>query len=75
MHPIVDGIEQEYGNQLVVYRLDYRNPADAQIAHVYAVRAHPVLLVIGRTGSVIQRWDGVVSPDLIREYLQQALAD
>jgi hypothetical protein len=70
MHPIVDGIEREYSKQLVVYRLDYRNPADARIAQSYAVRTHPVLLVIDTKGGVIKRWDGVVLAAHIREFVQ-----
>lgn len=61
MHPIVNGIETSYADALTVYRLDYANPQDQRVAHAYAVRVHPVLLLIDADGDVVRRWDGVVS--------------
>lgn len=61
MHPIVDGIQSQYASVLTVYTLDYHQPADQRIAHAYAVRSHPVLIVIDHTGAQGRRFDGVVS--------------
>ena len=61
MHPIVDGIETSNADALTVYRLDYADPQDQRVAHAYAVRVHPVLLLIDAEGVVVRRWDGVVS--------------
>lgn len=69
MHPIVDGIESEYSSTIKVYRLDYRNPNHKRYAHFYAVRTHPVVLVLNGAGNSIKRWDGVVSPTLIQAFI------
>jgi thioredoxin-related protein len=61
MQPIVDGIQLQYAGVLTVYQLDYNQPADQRIAHAYAVRSHPVLLIIDRTGVQVARWSGIVS--------------
>ena len=65
MHPIVDGIELQYAPTISVYRLDYNDPADQRIAHAYAVRSHPVLLVIDQSGVQVARWSGIVADDQI----------
>jgi hypothetical protein len=65
MHPIVDGIKAQYAGVLTVYKLDYNQPTDQRIAHAYAVRSHPVTLVIDRTGAQVARWSGIVSEDEI----------
>jgi thioredoxin-like negative regulator of GroEL len=61
MQPIVDGIESQYASVLTVYQLDYNQPAEQRIAHAYAVRSHPVLLVIDQTGVPVARFNGIVS--------------
>lgn len=61
MHPIVDGIQLQYAGRLIVYKLDYNQAADQRIAHAYAVRSHPVILVIDRDGVPVARWSGIVS--------------
>lgn len=65
MHPIVDGIESQYAPTISVYRLDYNNPTDQRIAHAYAVRSHPVLLVIDQSGTQVSRWSGIVTEEEI----------
>lgn len=65
MHPIVDGIESQYAPTISVYRLDYNDPSDQRIAHAYAVRSHPVLLVIDQSGVQVARWSGIVAEDQI----------
>ena len=65
MHPIVDGIESQYAPTISVYRLDYNDPSDQRIAHAYAVRSHPVLLVIDQSGVQVARWSGIVADDQI----------
>ncbi|MBM4413935.1 MAG: hypothetical protein FJ040_10905 [Chloroflexi bacterium] len=61
----MNGIETTYADALTVYRLDYADPQDQRVAHAYAVRVHPVLLLIDAEGSVVRRWDGVVSQEEI----------
>ena len=73
MHPIVDGIESQYASTITVYRLDYNNPDDQRIAHAYAVRSHPVLLVIDQSGATLTRWSGIVAADEIVSALRNLM--
>lgn len=73
MHPIVDGIESQYAPIIAVYRLDYNNPDDQRIAHAYAVRSHPVLLVIDQSGATVTRWSGIVAADEIVSALRNQI--
>jgi hypothetical protein len=61
MHPVVDGIEAQYAPAITVYRLDYNQPDQQRIAHAYAVRSHPVTLVIDQSGRQVARWSGIVN--------------
>ncbi|MFZ9856840.1 MAG: hypothetical protein ACO3F2_00725 [Roseiflexaceae bacterium] len=61
MHPVVDGIQSQYTDVLTIYKLDYNQPADQRIAQTYAVRSHPVVIVIDQTGAQVSRFNGVVS--------------
>lgn len=73
MHPIVDGIESRFATQITVYRLDYNNPDDQRIAHAYAVRSHPVLLIIDQAGAQAARWSGIASADEIVSALRNLM--
>ncbi len=73
MHPIVNGIESRYASQITVYRLDYNNPDDQRAAHAYAVRSHPVLLVIDQSGAQVARWSGIVATDDVMSALRNLL--
>lgn len=74
MQPIVDGIQLQYAGVLTVYQLDYNQPADQRIAHAYAVRSHPVLLIIDRTGVQVARFNGVVSEAEVMSALRNLVA-
>jgi thioredoxin-related protein len=73
MHPIVDGIESRLAAQITVYRLDYNDPDDQRIARAYAVRSHPVLLVIDQSGVQVARWSGIVAEDEIVSALRNLI--
>lgn len=73
MRPVVDGIESQYAPAINIYRLDYNQPVDQRIAHAYAVRSHPVTLVIDQTGAQVARWSGIVSDAEIAFVLRDLL--
>ncbi len=57
--PIVDRLTHQFKGCLTVVRADYATPQGLQLAQQYAVKSHPVILVIDRGGSVTSRINGV----------------
>ena len=57
--PIVDRLDQQFTGCLTVVRANYASPDGLQLAQQYGVKAHPVVVVIDRAGSVTTRFNGV----------------
>ena len=74
MAPIVDGLEQKYGEQMAVQRLD-ANTADGQaVMRAYRILGHPTLLLFDRSGQEVERFIGPQTVETIETALQELLA-
>ena len=69
MMPIVNGLEEDFGDQIAFQRLNVDEPEGKMAAREYKVRGHPTMVLIDRSGEVVSRHVGV----LPREFLVQAI--
>lgn len=58
MTPIVDGLEQSYGDQLVFRRIDAIEGDGPAIVREYRVPGHPTTLIFDSQGQEVQRFIG-----------------
>lgn len=57
MTPIVNGLEQEYGDRIVFQSLNVDEPEGRVVAQTYRVRGHPTIVIVDSKGEVV--WTGV----------------
>ena len=75
MGPIVDGLEEEYGGELEVVRLDFGDRANKNVLRALRVSAHPTFVLFGRDGTVRTTWLGERSAAEIRPLIRAELTD
>ena len=73
MAPIVDGLEQTYGEQIVVKRINALNEDGPEIMRQYRIPGHPATIIFNKVGQETQRLIGPQPAEVIAEALQQAL--
>lgn len=74
MHPVVDGIEADYSNELQVLRLDFNGELAGDVARDLGVRSHPTTLLIGADGAIVERYRGPVPTGDLRRTVEDLLA-
>lgn len=62
--PIVNGIEQDYGNRLRVVHLDARDPDNRAVAAQIGVQMTPTYVLFDAQGSEVWRSSGTVNRPL-----------
>lgn len=75
MKPIVDGLEQKYGAQMVVRRINANEGDGPAIMYDYKIPGHPVILIFDRQGQEVKRLIGPQPVEAIEEVLQPVLED
>jgi thioredoxin-like negative regulator of GroEL len=73
MTPIVDGLEQEYGGQIVVQRINAEQGDGPAIMREYRILGHPTLLIFDSQGQEVQRLMGPQSAQGLEVLLQDVL--
>lgn len=68
--PIVDGIEQEHGSNLVVIRLNVQEPAGASLADRFGFRTTPTFILFGSDGEQALRSVGAIDPAQVRALIE-----
>lgn len=68
------GIAQRHQAQLAWYALDYQRAEVRTMAAYYAVKSHPVTLLIDATGQVRLRINGIPDAATIEQALPQIIA-
>lgn len=72
MKPIVDGLEEDYGDRMAFLRLDAQNEGrDAFTA--YALRGHPSFVIIDTSGKVLWKSVGEQPRSRLEMGVRQAL--
>jgi thioredoxin-like negative regulator of GroEL len=71
--PIVDGLEEQYGDQVAVKRINADLGQGPAVMKEYRILGHPTLLVFDQTGREVDRLLGPQPADQVEELLQQTL--
>ncbi len=72
MRPIVDGIEEKFGDQLAVRRVNAAVGDGPEIMSGYRIPGHPTVLIFDEAGNEIQRLVGVQPAENIEVILALA---
>lgn len=76
MLPIVNGLEEQHGNQVDFLYLNAQDGGSGQAAFDYfALRGHPAVLILSSDGKVVWQGVGVVEGRVLDEQLQIVLDD
>jgi len=73
MAPIVDGIEEQYGEQIVVKRVNAEVGDGPEIVKAYRIPGHPTTLIFDKEGSEVQRLFGPQSTEVVEEAVRRVL--
>lgn len=74
MAPIVDGIEQTYGDKIAVKRVNADVGEGPTIMRSYRIQGHPTTLVFDNEGQEVQRFFGPQSSETVQEVLEKIIA-
>lgn len=69
MTPIVDGIEEKFGTQLAVRRVNAAVGDGPEIMSRYRLPGHPTVLIFDEAGKEVQRLLGVQPAATVEEIL------
>lgn len=69
----MDGLEEQYGGQLTVKRINAGVGDGPTIMKAYRILGHPTLLIFDRSGREVERLLGPQPVELIEQTLQQIL--
>lgn len=75
MQPVVDGLEDEYYDQIEFQRLDANSLNGKAAFQAYGLRGHPSFVVIDPAGAVLWLSLGEQSKDAVSQALQDILID
>lgn len=71
--PIVNGLEDEFGSEISVVRLNAADSESAALQSQYGLRGHPSFVVLDASGDVIERFFGPQSEETLRMATELAL--
>jgi thioredoxin-like negative regulator of GroEL len=74
MSPIVDGLEQKYGQAIAVRRVNANLDDGPAIMRAYRLQGHPTTLIFDRQGQEVQRLLGPQPAETVAEILDETLA-
>ena len=71
MKPVVDGLAQEYADQLdfVIYANLRSTPEIAEFSGSKGISVVPTMMLVSSEGKELQRWEGAVSEATLRPWL------
>jgi thioredoxin-related protein len=61
MRPVVNGLDQQYGQQVAFANVDYNSSANKELVSKYRVRGHPTFVILDRAGNVSQTFVGATA--------------
>ena len=73
MTPIVDGLEDRYGDRVRFVRLDFDDAEQGREARQLGVNAHPAFMLIRSDGSVESRFAGEIARSKLEGAIQELL--
>jgi len=75
MTPVVDGIEQTFGEQLVIKRINAAEGDGPEIMRTYHIPGHPTMLIFDQTGQEVQRLIGPQQAAAVEVLVADLLAE
>ena len=73
MIPIVDGIEQQYGQHITVKRVNANVGDGPKIVQDYRLPGHPTTLIFDKEGQEVARFFGPQAAETVELALQKVL--
>ena len=73
MAPIVDGIEEQYAEQIAVKRVNADIGDGPEIVRAYRIPGHPTTLIFDKEGTEVQRLFGPQPTEVVEEAVQTVL--
>jgi thioredoxin-related protein len=70
MKPVVDGLEQELGDQLQFVRLNIQDKVGMELAPVYGFQYTPTFIFFDEQGNELWRTVGELNPQKVRDTLK-----
>jgi thioredoxin-related protein len=70
MKPVVDGLEQELGDQLQFVRLNIQDKVGMELAPVYDFQYTPTFIFFDGQGNELWRTVGELNPQKVRDSLK-----
>jgi thioredoxin-related protein len=70
MKPVVDGLEQELGDQLQFVRLNIQDKVGMELAPVYGFQYTPTFIFFDEQGNELWRTVGELNPQKVRDSLK-----
>jgi thioredoxin-related protein len=70
MKPVVDGLEQELGDQLQFVRLNIQDKVGMELAPVYGFQYTPTFIFFDGQGNELWRTVGKLNPQKVRDSLK-----
>ena len=71
MQPIVDGLEQDYGNKLAFDKLDANAEPGRTLLREYSLRGHPSYVIVDPDGKRLWSASGVLTEERLRDAIEQ----
>ncbi len=75
MTPIVDGIEEQYGEQIVFKRVNADVDDGPTIVQAYHIPGHPTTILFDKEGNEVQRLLGPQPTEVVEQALKKILAE
>ncbi|MDT8304535.1 MAG: hypothetical protein RRC07_01255 [Anaerolineae bacterium] len=69
----MNGLEEEFGGEMRVVRLNAGDGDNAALQAQYGVRGHPSFVILDGSGTVVERFFGPQSDETLRLTIEQAL--
>lgn len=73
MRPVVNGLRQQYGNQLKFADLDFNDNRNQSLKDRFRVVGHPSFVLVDGQGKLVKRWLGIVAASELEKELKQVL--
>ncbi|HMR62915.1 MAG TPA: thioredoxin family protein [Anaerolineae bacterium] len=75
MTPVVDGLEQQYGGQVVFKRINALEGDGPEVMRAYRIPGHPALLVFNQARVEVQRFIGPQPAGVVQEVLRDVVEE
>lgn len=75
MKPIVDGLQDEYGDQFNLVRVDIDTDRGVDLAREHGFIGQPTFIFFGRNGEEVRRLQGGQTRETLEMELQRIIAE